>query len=91
MKPALRKTLKWGSLSLATLLLLLVAALCWLLLTTSGARWIAGVVTSRFAPQIAYASIDGTIAGSLTIEDFRFQGPPDAARIRIASLTVELL
>jgi translocation and assembly module TamB len=88
-RPALRKTLKWGSLSLATLLLLLVAALCWLLLTTSGARWIAGTVTSRFAPQVAYASIDGTIAGALTVKDFRFQGAPDAARIQIAELTVE--
>src|SRR5688572_11569873 len=89
MRPGLKKTLMWTSLGMAALLVLVVGLSSWLLFTTAGARWAAGVVTSRFAPQVKYASLDGTIAGSLTLEDFQFQGPPDAASIRIATLTVE--
>ena len=59
--------------SLVALLLLLVGLVAWLLFTTSGARWVAGTVTSRFAPQVKYARIDGTIAGELDVTDFRFE------------------
>ena len=68
---------------------LLAAVLAWLLFTTSGARWVAGTVTSRFAPQVRYARIDGTIAGELTVTDFQFDGGADKARIRIQSMTVD--
>ena len=61
----------------------------WLLFTTSGARWVTGTVTARFAPQVRYARIDGTIAGELTITDFRFEGGADSARIRIQSMRVD--
>ena len=57
------------------------AACRWLLFTTSGARWVAATVTSRFAPQIEYASLDGTIAGELVVTDFHFDGGADKARI----------
>src|SRR5205085_9544017 len=39
--------------------------------------------------QVSFASIDGTIAGELTVNDFRFAGAPDTAQIRIARLTVD--
>jgi translocation and assembly module TamB len=89
MRAGVKKSLKWSGLGLGTLIVLLVALTCWLLFTTSGARWAAGMVTSRFAPQVSYAGIDGTIAGELIVTDFRFKGPPDAAQIRIAKLSVE--
>jgi translocation and assembly module TamB len=88
-KPGVKKTLKWSGIGVAAVLALSLAFLSWLLFTTSGARWIAGQVTSRFTTQVGYASIDGTIAGELRIRDFRFTGPPDAAQIRIAQLSVE--
>jgi translocation and assembly module TamB len=88
-RAGVRKTLKWSGIALAALLALVLVLLYWLLFTTGGARWAAGVVTSRFAPQISYASLDGTIAGELALKDFRFSGPPDAASIRIAELSVE--
>ena len=89
MRTGVKKTLKWSGIGLSVLIVLLVGTLSWLLFTTSGARWIAGQVTSRFAKQVSYASIDGTIAGELTVRDFKFTGPPDAAQIRIAQLSVE--
>ncbi len=84
----LRRIAWWGGGVLGALLLLVVAFASWLLFTTSGARWVAALVTSRFAPQVQYGSIDGTIAGALTIHDFRFEGPPDAARIRMSRVAV---
>jgi translocation and assembly module TamB len=89
MRPLIKKTLKWSALSLAVVLVLVVGGVCWLLFTTSGARWVAGTVTSRFAPQVKYAGIDGSIAGQLTVNDFQFDGGADKARIRIRSMTVD--
>ncbi len=87
--PSFKKVLLWGGGSFVLLLLLVAAVLAWLLFTTPGARWVAGTVTSRFAPQVKYARIDGTIAGELTVTDFQFDGGADKARIRIQSMTVD--
>jgi translocation and assembly module TamB len=87
--PSFRKVLFWGGGSILLLLFLVTVAVSWLLFTTSGARWVAGAVTSRFAPQIRYASIDGTIAGQLVVTDFQFDGGADKARISIKSMTVD--
>jgi translocation and assembly module TamB len=83
------KRLFWIGSSLGALLLLAAGFVAWLLFTTSGARWVAGVVTSRFAPQVRYASIDGTIAGELIVTGFEFDGGADKARIRIQSMSVD--
>lgn len=88
MKPLVKKTLWWSGGGVALLILLVIAVAGWLLFTTSGARWIAGQVTSRFATQVSYSAIDGTIAGGLVVRDFRFTGPPDAARIHIEEMSV---
>jgi autotransporter translocation and assembly factor TamB len=85
----MRRLLKWSVLSLTALLLLVGGFASWLLFTTSGARWVTGTVTTRFAPKISYARIDGTIAGELTITDFRFEGGADSTRIRIRSMRVD--
>ena len=87
--PSLKKVLLWGGGSLVALLMLVAALLAWLLLTTSGARWVLATVTSRFAPQIKYARIDGTIAGELAVTDFQFDGGADTARIRIRSMKID--
>jgi translocation and assembly module TamB len=87
--PSLKKVLLWGGGSFALLVLLLAGLVAWLLFTTSGARWVAGMATSRFAPQVRYGQLDGTIAGELTIADFNFDGGADKARISIESMTVD--
>ncbi|HEV7609014.1 MAG TPA: translocation/assembly module TamB domain-containing protein [Steroidobacteraceae bacterium] len=87
--PSLKKVLLWGGGSLALLLVLVAGLVAWLLFTNSGARWVAGMATSRFAPQVRYARIDGTIAGELIVKDFQFDGGADQARIRIASMTID--
>ncbi len=76
---------------LVLLLAALVGAVAWVLFTTSGARWVAGVAVARFPPpaKVAYASIDGTIAGELVVTDFRFEGDPTTAKVRIARMTVD--
>ncbi|HEX6636279.1 MAG TPA: translocation/assembly module TamB domain-containing protein [Steroidobacteraceae bacterium] len=84
----MKKTLVWSGAGVGSLVLLVIAFAGWLLFTTSGARWAGSLVTSRFAPQVSYASLDGTVAGGLAVQDFQFRGPPDAARIRIAQLSV---
>jgi len=87
--PSLKQVLLWGGGSFVLLLVLVAGLVAWLLFTTSGARWVAGVATARFAPQVKYARIDGTIAGVLTVTDFQFDGGADKARISIESMTVD--
>ena len=84
-----RRLVKWSALSLTALLLLVGGFASWLLFTTSGARWVTGTVTARFAPKIRYARIDGTLAGEITITDFRFESGADSTRIRIRSMRVD--
>src|SRR5687767_12399807 len=83
--PPQRKVLWWSGGSLLLLVVLIAATVSWLLFTEPGARWVAATVTSRFAPQVKYASIDGTIAGELRITGFEFNGGADKARLSIAS------
>jgi translocation and assembly module TamB len=89
MKAPVRKVLWWGGGSLLVLLVLLGALVSWVLFTTAGARWVAATVTSRFAPQVRYAGLDGTIAGELSVWGLEFNGGADQARIRIQSMTVD--
>lgn len=84
-----RKVMFWSGGVFVALLLFVVALLAWVLFTTPGARWVAGMVTQRLAPQVSYGSLDGTIAGELQVGDFRFVGEPGTASIRIARLTVD--
>ncbi len=83
-----KKVMAWSGATIFVLVVALASVVSSLLFTTSGARWVAGQATSRF-PQIQLASIDGTIAGEITIRDLRFTGPPDTAQIRIGRLTVD--
>ena len=84
----MRRLVKWSAVSLTVLLLLVGGFASWLLFTTSGARWVTGTVTAPLAPKI-YRGIDGTIAGKITITDFRFEGGADSIRIRIQSMRVD--
>ncbi|MBC8025885.1 MAG: hypothetical protein H7Y89_07835, partial [Steroidobacteraceae bacterium] len=79
----------WSGGAIAFVLVALLAAVSWVLFTTSGARWVAELATSRFAPMVKYATLDGTIAGELVVTDFRFEGDPTTAKIRIARMTVD--
>jgi translocation and assembly module TamB len=79
----------WSGGAFVILLVAVLAAISWVLFTTSGARWVAELATSRFAPMVKYATLDGTIAGELVITGFRFEGDPATAKIRIARMTVD--
>lgn len=85
----IKRVAAWSGVSVAALLLSIAGFVGWLLFTTPGARWVAGMATQRFAPQVKYGSIDGTIAGVLEVRDFRFAGGPDKASIRIAHMSVD--
>jgi translocation and assembly module TamB len=84
-----RKIALWSGGALLLIICAVLATLSWVLFTTSGARWVAELATSRFAPMVKYASLDGTIAGELRVTDFRFEGDPTVAKVRIARMTVD--
>ena len=84
-----RKVIAWSVAMLLLTLLLVAGFVAWVLFTNEGARWVAGTVTERFAPQVRYSSIEGTIAGRLEVRDFRFEGDAYTAKIRIAHLSVD--
>ncbi len=84
-----RKIVAWAGAVLVLTVIMVIAFVVWVLFTTAGARWVADTATQRFAPQVRYASIDGTIAGKLEISDFRFEGDAYTAKVRIAHVSVD--
>jgi len=84
-----RKVFAWSAGVLLVTLLLVAGFVAWVLFTSAGARWVADTVTARFAPQVRYARIDGTIAGKLEVSDFSFAGDAYTAKVRIAHLSVD--
>lgn len=84
-----RKLVLWSGGALLLIVVAVLSAVSWVLFSTSGARWVAAQATSRFAPMVKYARIDGTLAGELTVTDFRFEGDPTVAKLRIARMTVD--
>lgn len=84
-----RKVIAWSAAMLLLTLLLVAGFVAWVLFTNAGARWVASTVTGRFAPQVRYSSIEGTIAGQLEVRDFRFEGDAYTAKIRITHMTVD--
>ena len=89
MNRRLKLAVIWSSGVFGALLLLVLGLVSWLLFTNSGARWIAGTVTQRFAPQVKYGDLRGTIAGRLEVSDFRFEDGPHKAKIRVARMSVD--
>src|SRR5688572_22790233 len=88
-RQGVKRVAAWTGGSLVALLMLLAGLVAWLLFTTSGARWVARTLTERFAPQVKYGTLDGTIAGVLEVRDFRFEAGADTAKVRIAKMSVD--
>jgi translocation and assembly module TamB len=84
-----RRVLKWTALSLVALLLLVGGLVSWLLFTNPGARWVAATVTERYLPAVRYGALEGTIASSITLVDFSFDGGAEVAKIRAARIHVQ--
>ncbi|HEY6125143.1 MAG TPA: translocation/assembly module TamB domain-containing protein [Steroidobacteraceae bacterium] len=85
----MKRVLKWSALSLAVLLLLVAGLVSWLLFTNSGARWVAATVTERYLPALSYSKLEGTIASSITLVDFAFDGGAEGVKVRAARIHVE--
>jgi translocation and assembly module TamB len=89
-KPRRRRWLLWAGVSFGTLLLLAVVAVNWVLNTEGGTRWAANRAIGMMGGKLAIASIEGTLAGPITVNGIRFNNPDAGADVRVARVSTDL-
>ena len=65
--------LRWSLLAVAGVLVLLVATVLWTLNTQAGTRWLVGVLGKAMHEQLAIQSVEGTIAGPLSLRGLHYK------------------
>lgn len=81
-----RRWLRWTLGGLGAVLLILVAAILWVLNTTSGTRTAIGLAQRALDGNLSVASIDGTLAGPLMLRDLRFVDPASKLSVAVARI-----
>jgi len=84
------RVLRWSLLSVAALVLLVVAAVLWVTATRPGTGWLLGIVSDRFLPALSIEATEGTLAGRLRVRNLVYAPADSATRIEVAEATVEL-
>jgi len=70
-----RTLLKWSALGLLGIVALSLCFVLWLVNTRQGAHWALGLATDMLGEQLSIRSLQGTLAGPLTIEGLRYADP----------------
>jgi translocation and assembly module TamB len=86
-----RRAAKWAGLTLAGLLILVLAIAVWSLNTQSGARSIARVAVSALGGKLALGTVEGTIVGPLTVTDLRYRDPEAGIDARVQRVHVDMV
>lgn len=81
--------LRRTAIGLGGLIVLLVALIAWVLNTEAGARSAASLVQRALAGKLAIATIDGTLAGPLTIANLRYSDPGAGIDARVQHLELD--
>lgn len=88
---ALKKTLIWASAVIGLMIIVLVAAVAWVLNTQSGTRFAAARATAILGDKLVIGAIDGSIAGPLRITHLRYHDPAAGIDAKVAALELDLV
>lgn len=84
------KWLKGSLIGLAALVIVVAVLLTWLLNAQSGARWIASTASNAMGAKLEIGTVDGTIAGPLTLRDVRYVDPAAGLDVNIEAVSLDL-
>lgn len=81
---------KWLGVALGLLLILAAAAIAWSLHAPAGARLIGRIAVDALGGKLALGSVEGTIAGPLTVTDIRYLDPEAGIDARLHRVRVDI-
>jgi translocation and assembly module TamB len=85
-----KRVAKWLGLALGALLILVIAVGAWSLHSYAGARWIGGIAVKALGGKLALGTIDGTIAGPLTLTNIRYRDPEAGIDAQLQRVRVDI-
>jgi translocation and assembly module TamB len=81
--------LKWTAIGLGGLIVLVVGLIAWVLNTEAGARSAASLAQKALAEKLEIATIDGTLAGPLTVANLRYRDPGAGIDVRVQHIELD--
>jgi translocation and assembly module TamB len=85
-----KRVAKWLAIAFGGLLVIVVAVGAWGVHSQSGARWIADIAVKALGGKLALGSVDGTIAGPLTVTNIRYRDPEAGIDARLQRVLVDI-
>lgn len=86
----MKRAAKWLGVALGGLLIIIVATGAWGVHSQAGARWIGGIAVKALGGKLALGTIDGTIAGPLTVTNIRYRDPAAGIDAQLQRVLVDL-
>jgi translocation and assembly module TamB len=80
----------WSALAVVGVLMLLVAAVLWMLNTQSGTRWAVGMASKATDQQLAVQSVEGTIAGPLSLRGLHYKDPVSGLEVTARAIDIDV-
>ena len=85
-----KRAAKWFGLMLGALLVVALALVAWSVNTQAGARSIARIAVDALGGKLALGSVEGTIAGPLTVAELRYRDPEAGIDARLQRIRLDV-
>lgn len=86
----MKTAVKWSALTLGGLLTVALAFIAWAVGTQSGARSVARVAVNVLGGKLELGTVDGTIAGPLTVAKIRYRDPEVGIDAGVEYVTIDV-
>jgi translocation and assembly module TamB len=86
----MKRVAKWLGLTLGVLLVLTLAFVTWAVNTDAGTRMVARIAVDTLGGKLALGSVEGTIAGPLTVAELRYRDPEAGIDARLQSIRLDV-
>lgn len=84
------KSLRWVAISLATILLLTVALVLWIVNTQYGTARAADAISRIAGNRVSFDRVQGTLAGPLTLQHVRYRDPTTGLSVSVEQVMADL-
>lgn len=91
MNTSVKKGLAWTGISIAVLIVAIIAVVAWVLNTQSGTRWAAARATAALGGKLAIESVEGSVAGPLRVTNLRYRDPAAGIDVGVQQLALDMV
>lgn len=86
----MKRVAKWLGFALGGLLIIITAVGAWGVHSQTGARWIGGIAVKALSGKLALGTIEGTIAGPLTVTNILYRDPEAGIDAQLQRVLVDI-